>query len=81
MTLRSSTTTSTIVTSPHSFCDDDFSIEELFHHALRAEDEGRLNAWETRFLINIYGRRSLSERQVNKLRGIVAKVLSARRAA
>ena len=65
---------------PHGFNCDDLSIEELFHHALQAEDENRLNAWERNFLISIYERRSLSERQVNKLRDIVAKYL-ARRAA
>ena len=59
---------------------DGLSIEELFDHALRAEDANLLNPWERSFLINIYGQWRLTEKQIAKLRDIVAKYL-ARRAA
>ena len=62
---------------PRSDCSD-LSIEELFHYALLAEADGQLNSWERRFLINICGRRKPTERQIAKLRQIVAKVLARR---
>jgi hypothetical protein len=70
----SSSTSLSNTTPSYRFDRDDFlSVEELFHYALLAEDEGLLNAWETRFLIGIYSCRNLTERQIAKLRGIVAK--------
>jgi hypothetical protein len=65
---------------PQNDCSD-LSPEELVHIALLAEDEGLLNAWERTFVFNICGRRRLTEKQLDKLRSIVAKILRTRRAA
>ncbi len=65
---------------PQSDCSD-LSVEELFHFALLAEEEDLLNPWERGFLINVYDRRRLTDKQLAKLRSIVAKVMTTRRAA
>ena len=64
---------------PQNDCSD-LSVEELIDLAVRAYDDVWMSPWERKFVMGVCGCRSLTDKQLAKLRSIVVKYLKRRAA-